>query len=801
MSLLIFFQLFFLTEAEDFINKYNEIMKYLKEENYQLIIKEGKKLKKKIPESLKKEGFEWEIDFAIALSYLGLKDYKKAEKIFSKIIKNSKNYLKPEATYALLLGSVMKGDFKKGEEELKKLMEYENYQKDERILLVKAIINYLKNEDKEAFNILKDLSLIEAKIYQAKILGKEDKIISAINILKSIIENNPNLLLTSYCHFLWGEILFFANDYLGAQAKFSYFLENYSDSPLKDFAHYFLGVSSFYLNNYLKTIENLKVLTKNNLSFLAANSCYYLGIAYFLLKDYDNALYYLRKALYNFPKEKASLYAQLEIPFLYLAKKDTVNAILTSLQISKQSNIRIFNELQNYFLALLYYQFKDYENAFKSLEDILLKSKDKILKEASALILLQLSLLTKNEERGISICERFLKEESIINNQEIYYLLAENLYSLQRFEEAEYYYERIKNSKGKLGKGYCAFHLGRYEQAKEIFNSIYQTDLSDTIFTLNALLGLGYVSFNQGEYEKAIDYFDFVIQNFNLPSYKDFIAKAYFYAGIACEKLKYYGQALEYYKKLLENYPDYEKGDETSFRIGDLYFKAKKYDEAIGSFQYLISRYPNSSFLPFAQAAIGQAYLIQKNYKNAIISFEKFLNLFPKDIQANGVKKSLELAYYYASWEDTNYQKEFLKKFPSSELSSQLLIEKAKELVNKKEYNKALEILQSIAAEMIDTEIGGDAQLLIAEIYSNEKDWENTKNSYERFLKYFPKHSQRAGVYFNLAITYYNLKDYEKAKENFQIVLDSFPNSEFKEMAEKNRELTLKKIGEKKEEK
>ncbi|MEO0113259.1 MAG: tetratricopeptide repeat protein [candidate division WOR-3 bacterium] len=801
MNFLIFFQLFFLTEAEDFINKYNEIMKYLKEGNYQLIIKEGEKLKKEIPESLKKEGFEWEIDFIIALSYLGLKDYKKAEKIFSKIIKNSKNYLKPEATYALLLSSIMKGDFKKGEEELKKLMEYENYQKDERILLLKAVVHYLKGEDKEALNILKDLSLLEAKLFLAKILAKEEKTISAVNILKSIIENNPNLLLTSYCHFLWGEILFFDNDFLGAQAKFSYFLENYPNSPLKDFAHYFLGVSSFYLNDYLKVIENLKGLTKSNISSLAANSCYYLGITYFLLKDYDNALYYLRKALYNFPKEKASLYAQLEIPFLYLAKKDTINAILSSLQISKQSNIRIFDELQNYFLVLLYYQFKDYENAFKSLEDILLKSTDKNLKEASTLILLQLSLLTRNEKRGISICEKFLKEESIINNQEVYYLLAENLYSLQRFEEAEYYYEKVKNPKGKLGKGYCALHLGRYKEAEECFNSVYQIDLSDTIFTLNALLGLGYSSFNQGEYEKAINYFDFIIQNFNFPSYKDFIAKAYFYAGIACEKLKYYGEALEYYKKLLENYPDYEKADEACFRIGDLYFKAKRYDDAIGSFQYLITRYPNSSFLSFAQAAIGQTYLIQKDYKKAIFAFEKFLNLFPNDIQASGVKKSLELAYYYASLEDTNYQKEFLKKFPSSELSSQLLMEKAKELINKKDYDKALKILQPIATEMIDTEIGGDAQLLIAEIYSNQKDWENAKNSYERFIKYFPNHSQRAGAYFNLAITYYNLKDYEKAKENFQIVIDSFPDSDFKEMAEKNLELTLKKIGEKKEEK
>ncbi|MCS7250472.1 MAG: tetratricopeptide repeat protein [candidate division WOR-3 bacterium] len=801
MSFLILFQIFFLKEVEDFINKYNEMMKYLKEGNYQLIVKEGKELKRKIPESLKKEGFEWEIDFAIGLGYLGLREYKKAEDIFSKITKDSRNYLKPEATYTLLLISVMRGDFKKGEEELKKLLEYENYQKDERILLAKAIIHYLKKEDKEAFNILKDLSLLEAKIYLAKILAKEDKIISAINILKSIIENNPNLLLTSYCHFLWGEILFFANDYLGAQAKFSYFLENYPTSPLKDFAHYFLGVSSFYLNDYLKAIENLKSLTKSDISFLAANSCYYLGLTYFFLKDYDNALYYLRKALYNFPKEKTSLYAQLEIPFLYLAKKDTMNAILTSLQISQQSNIHLFNELQNYFLALLYYQFKDYEKAFKSLEDILLKSKDKTLKEASTLILLQLSLLTKNEKRGISICERFLKEESIINNKEIYYLLAENLYSLQRFEEAEYYYEKVKNVKGKLGKGYCALHLGRYEEAEEIFNSIYQADLNDSVFTLNALLGLGYASFNKGEYIKAIEYFDFIIQNFNFSPYKDFVAKAYFYAGIACEKLKYYGQALEYYKRLLENYPDYEKADEASFRIGDLYFKAKKYEEAIGSFNYLITRYPNSSFLSFAQAAIGQAYLAKKDYRNAILSFEKFLNLFPNDIQASGVKKSLELAYYYASKEDTIYQKELLKKFPNSELSSQLLIEKAKELINKKDYEKALKLLQPIATEMIDSEIGGDAQLLIAEIYSNRKDWENTKNSYERFLKYFPNHPQREGAYFNLAIAYYNLKIYEKAKENFQIVLDSFPNSDFKELAEKNLEITLKKIGEKKEEK
>jgi outer membrane protein assembly factor BamD (BamD/ComL family) len=81
------------------------------------------------------------------------------------------------------------------------------------------------------------------------------------------------------------------------------------------------------------------------------------------------------------------------------------------------------------------------------------------------------------------------------------------------------------------------------------------------------------------------------------------------------------------------------------------------------------------------------------------------------------------------------------------------------------------------------------------------KDWENAKNNYERFLKFFPSHPDREGVYFNLAVAYYNLKNYEKAKENFQLLIDSFPNSSLKENAKKNLELILKKIGEKKEEK
>ena len=799
MIFLIFLNILSSSPLEDFINQYNQIRNYFAERNYEKVIIEGKKLKKQIPEKLKKEDFNWEIDFLIGLSYLGLKEFKKAEKLFQNLVKEE-SYLKSEANYALLLIAIMKGEWQKSEELMASLLNQRIYQKDERILLIKGISHYLKNENKEAFNILKDLSLFEGKYFLAKVLSKEGKVISAINLLKEIIENNPNPLLTSYCHFLWGEILFLANDFLGAQAKFRYFIENYPASPLKDFAHYFLGIASLYLGDYLLTIENLKILTKHPLSFLAANSSYYLGLAYSLLKDYDNALFYLRKTLYNFPKNKAGLFAQLEIPFLYLAKNDTLNAILSSLQISQQINIRSFDELANYFLALLYYQFKDYDKAFNSLTEILAKTNDKNLKEASILLILQLSLLTKNEKNGVSICERFLKEDTTIRNEDIFYLFAENLYYLQRYEEAEYYYEKVKSPKGKLGKGYCALHLGRFKQAEEIFKNIYQTDFTDTIFTLNALLGIAYSLFNQGEYLKAIDYFDFIIQNFP-KNFSDFIAKSYFYAGQASEKLKYYGQALTYYQRLIENYPDYEKADEACFRIGDLYFKAKKYDDAIGTFQYLINRYPSSPFLSFAQALIGQAYLAQRDYKNAIISLEKFRQFFPNDVQTQGVKKSLELAYYYASLEDTSWQKEFFKRFPSSELAYQLLIEKAKELINKKDYKRAIDLLQNIASEMIDTKIGGDAQLLIGEIYSSLKDWENAKNNYERFLKFFPSHPDREGVYFNLAVAYYNLKNYEKAKENFQLLIDSFPNSSLKENAKKNLELILKKIGEKKEEK
>ncbi len=800
MTFLIFFNILSFSLSEDFINQYHQIRNYFTERNYEKVITEGKKLKKQMPEILKKEDFNSEIDFLIGLSYLGLKEFKKAEKIFQNLAKKEGSYLKWEANYALLLTAVMKKEYQKAEEMIARLLAERIYQGDERVLLIKGIIHYLKKENKEALNVLKDLSLLEGKYFLAKILSKEGDIISAINLLKELIENNPNSLLTSYYHFLWGEILFLADDFLGAQAKFKYFIENYPESPLKDFAHYFLGIASLYLGDYLSAIENLKSLTKHPLSFLAANSSYYLGLAYFLLKDYDNALFYLRKTLYNFPKNKAGLFAQLEIPFLYLAKNDTLNAILSSLQISQRINARIFDDLANYFLAFLYYQFKDYEKAFNSLIEILTKSDDKNLREASILLILQLSLLTRNERNGVSICEKFLREDTTIHNEEIFYLFAENLYYLQRYEEAEFYYEKVKSLKGKLGKGYCALHLGRFKEAEEIFKSIHQSDLTDTIFTLNALLGIAYSLFNQGEYLKAIDYFDFIIQNFS-PNFSDFIAKSYFYAGNASERLKYYGQALDYYQKLLENYPYYEKADEACFRIGDLYFKAKKYGEAIGTFQYLINHYPSSSFVPFAQALIGQAYLAQKDYKEAITSFEKFLQLFPDDIQAKGVKKSLELAYYYASLEDTLWQKEFLKRFPSSELAYQLLIEKAKELIGRKDYKRAINLLQNIVSEMIDTKIGGDAQLLISEIYSNLKDWENAKNNYERFLKFFPSHPEREGAYFNLAVAYYNLKNYEKAKENFQILIDSFPNSSLKENAQKNLELILKKIGEKKEEK
>jgi len=755
-----------------------------------------------------KSDFGNELRFGLAECYFNLGDYEKARAEFMKILDHPKfSYIEPEAMYGMAISSILLGDFRKAEAALEKLSKNESYTKDERTNFARGVLYYFKQSYKEAIVKLDGLADLSAKFFLAKSYAKLGKTQEALITFKAVTSGAPNTQISKLAHFAAGEALFENKDFDGARAKFEFFLENYPFSELSDFAHYFLGCALIAQSRYGLALEHLKPLTKHSNNLLSAHANYFIGYCKNALAEPQEAITYFQRVRANYPKTRVSQYANLQLPYAILTTGDTIQTLLTTNQLSQMFITGDLAGVGDYFSGVVCYQMTDYRRSAQYFENIITKYPESRLAEpACALLLLSLNS-SGNYERAITLGAKYVADvpEAHLSTAsgrwrgEVLYFLGEGYYYFKKYSDAENNYLKSQETKtaiapyARLGRAFCLYHLGRFSEAETEFRELLASGNPDTIFNINAFLGYGYAFFNQKKNMEALDVFEALVKQFPLDSVA--VIPGLYYSGLSYFRLGYYGQAVDAWVLLMNQYPLNEKAAEGGFRAGDLYFKAHEYEKAISTFRFVVEKHPNTLFGPGAQALIAQCFYNQKKFVEAIREYQKFLDLYPRDVQAEGVRKSLEMSYYQAGLANPVVMQEFLSRFPESELAAEAQFDKAQKLFDDKQYEQAAVEFQKVVVNFPNSEIAGDAQLLTAESYANVKLWAEAKTGYQKFLDYYPNHPQRPGAYFNLATAYFNLGDYEGARKNFQVVVDSFPNSEFAKNSAKNIEICLRKAG------
>ncbi|MEO0206051.1 MAG: tetratricopeptide repeat protein, partial [candidate division WOR-3 bacterium] len=125
---------------------------------------------------LKKYGgteFEDEIRFRVAECYFNIKDYDNAKENFE-IILRRKNlaYLEPECLYAIGMIDILQGNYKEAEQILQRLLKNPAYQEEDRANFALGVLYYFRGSYIEAREKLEGLNLLEAKFYYGKALSR-----------------------------------------------------------------------------------------------------------------------------------------------------------------------------------------------------------------------------------------------------------------------------------------------------------------------------------------------------------------------------------------------------------------------------------------------------------------------------------------------------------------------------------------------------------------------------------------------------------------------------------------------------
>lgn len=202
-----------------------------------------------------------------------------------------------------------------------------------------------------------------------------------------------------------------------------------------------------------------------------------------------------------------------------------------------------------------------------------------------------------------------------------------------------------------------------------------------------------------------------------------------------CAYYNTFYNARKYYKDGVSRYPSSRSQAKTSF------------DKAIEKSALVISKYPTSQYIPEALFIIGMSYYYNGEYAKAISKFENLFLVFPAFKQINEANlywaaALIETKEYNAAIERLQSLEEASKNKTVSRPTEELAMFKMAELYFfKKDYTEAARVLNNFITRYPKSERYYQALLMLGDVHRAEKDFFSAVMTYEKCLEKLNKYA------------------------------------------------------------
>ena len=624
----------------------------------------------------------------------------------------------------------------------------------------------------------------------------------------------------SQAKYYLGFMAYEGDDYKQAN---KYFDEVSGKEKYKEKLSYYQADMNFKLGNFQKAIDlGLKAMGKSN-AVEKSELNKIIGESYFNLKQYDKSIPYL--TLYKGKKGRWNNTDFYQLGYAYYMQKDYENAISQFNKIIAGKDFVAQNAY--YHLGESYLNLNKKQEALNAFKNASEMDFDAAIQEDANLNYAKLSYEIGNSYQSTpAVLMAFLKKyPNNANNTEIEKLLIDSYISSKNYKEALVLLEKNKSPENKLAYQKVTFYRGlelytdsNYQEAATLFEKSLDQQ-KDAKYTARA-------TFWKGETEYVLDDFKNAVLSYKqfqglaaakeTPEYKNSnynIAYAYF-------KLKEYNQAVDYFQNQIDNAKDDKVRLHDSYlRLADCRFVTSKYTSALEAYNKVIELKSIDADYAYFQKAICYGF-VSKNDKK-IEEINSFLQLYPKSEYRDDALFELGNTYVAEKKQDLaikTYDKlnsEFVKgSYTSKAILRQGLVyynaDKDEQALTKlkkvaADFPKTPEALEAVAtARLIYVDNGKvdeyatwvrtldfvavtDAELDNDTYEAAEKQYlqNNTKQAISGFNGYVSKfpngiHALKANFY--LAQSYFSDAQESKSIPNYEFVIDQ-PRSEFMEQS------------------
>lgn len=556
-----------------------------------------------------------------------------------------------------------------------------------------------------------------------------------------------------------------------------------------------IGESYYNLKDYKNALEYLK--KTDMASSLNPGGNYAIAYCYYKLNAYEDAIKYFEKSIElkdsisqsswyhmadcyvktnNKTKARNAFYSAYTIDFNKIIVED---ALFSFAKISYELDFSPFNEAVKAFTKYL----KEYPTSPR--------------KDEAYRFLINVYSTTKNYEKAIKSIENLESQDPQIKTtyQKLLYFRGVECFNNSDFENASAYFK--KSTAVAADKNYSAlanYWLGEISYQRKDYSTAIATwknfQLMPSTIQLNEYIkvnyNLAYAYFQRKEkedYKNAnLSFRKYLMDSKNEEPLKTAdatvrTADCYFMIGNS------YQQAAEYYETAIAlntvdvDYCYYQKALCNGL--------VKNFKEKINDLKAIESKYSNSNYLSAAIFEIAETYNNNLNDgNNAIVYYEKVLKNYPTSSFVNGALAGIGLIYFNQKQDDKafEYFNRIVEKDPKSQDAIEVLPMIEKIFRAKGSIDEMEKYFAGIGNPLSVNQIEKALYEAANDAYYNQKNCDEAMTKFESYIAKFPEGKYISEAQFCFGECAYSKNQYEKALPAYQFIINK-PRSIYSEVA------------------
>ncbi|WP_136464867.1 tetratricopeptide repeat protein [Flagellimonas onchidii] len=655
----------------------------------------------------------------------------------------------------------------------------------------------MSNADKERFNFNNGYAL-----YASKRPKEAERYLSKVSTSQKY---------GSQAKYYLGYIAYEQDDYDQASARFDQITD---PELLNEKLSYYQADLNFKLGNFDEAIAMAKKQLPKSDRKEVSELNKIIGESYFNLKQYNEALPYLKK--YRGKRGKLSNTDYYLMGYSHYKQGDYEGAIQQFNKIIGGTNSVSQNAY--YHLAECYLKLDKKPEALNAFRNASQMDFSPEIQKDALLNYARLSYEIGNAYEPVpqvmtTYLEKYPKDE---HQQEIQELLVDSYITSRNFEGAM---ELLEKNKGYASKetyqkvafyrGVELFIEGKYEPALERFSKSLKS-AENPSFKARAQYWKAESAYRLNRFDEALEDFGQFRSNpaaKNLPIYQNLD----YNLGYCYFKLKDYTNAASHFKKVINSgTDDQEQLTDSYLRLGDSYFVASKYSLAkkaygqsskmngperdyaafqealcdgflgkpsakIEGLNQFLARHPKSSLRDDALFELGNSYIKADNESLGLQTYDRLIEEYSRSKFAPRAMLRQGLVHYNANRNERALTKlkEVVGKYPNTQEAKQAVATAKLVYVDEGRVSEYAAWARNLDfVEVTDSELE-NASFEAADRKYIEGKTDAAIRGYEDYLKEFPNGIHALKVNFNLAQIYFGKNQKDKALEKYKIVADS----------------------------